>query len=364
MLFEICESVKELACAGDNVAISFIESAAFARINGLHVVFGKPKVLYDISKCDEISKSSRYVFKQLFNDVAREYSGFSNITDRVLVTSRVEKHDEYLVVDPGLATSFISNKSHIIVENVRDYELFIAIQDVVKKRHDISGKCTSIVVHGNGDQVCDSFKRYLGETYPCICVVDSDKKSPHSEISHSSTAGKLLCLDSNNKFVKKYIIPVHEVENLIPYEALVDHKINNNALSKVGIELLTKLWDEGDAYFFADIKSGLCVSKLFKYKSNKPFFSFWINYLEKLKIDMPHVFSEECLCQKCNNCKKNNSCEQIFIPKTGLYSTQTINQSCNYYDSSDSSELFREIWNGLGRVLVNITCAWKPLRLT
>jgi hypothetical protein len=162
-------------------------------------------------------------------------------------------------------------KTILLGENGNDIKVYALIAEYYKG---MSGKGSFILSYksqtGGGSTTVNEYKTIftVGEEF-CLCLLDSDKRSPHNKIG--DTAGKVMKhhhLNFSSNFKCNYhIVDVLEIENLLP-RIFYEENYEKKDVNKKGILKRIESFENIDvsSIFHIDFKMGL--KKLEDYKDD------------------------------------------------------------------------------------------------
>lgn len=200
---------------------------------------------------------------------------------------------------------------------------------------------------------------------PTLCIVDSDRKygetkKYQSEPESGSTWTRVRKKEKDLKQIpllppfSVYPLHVHEVENLIPTQALSELVGQDETLQvsmQPGLNMLEKLKtiDDGKPLLYYDMKKG------FPYMKTEPQREYWFNIIKSLggtERDLPPVTKEE---------GKNPAtiffppvCNNKLLERTIKLLNGRINQEMHMDDC------LAELWNEIGLLMLTWGCANLP----
>ncbi|MBB3440950.1 hypothetical protein [Rhizobium sp. BK379] len=111
----------------------------------------------------------------------------------------------------------------LVANTANDGEFLKQILNMTKRNHPI-GHFAFVVRHGGGSTIVECFNEELNAQRITICIVDSDRLSPHN---FSSTTVRALQASANqNAYVGGiFPTPCREIENFIPLDLIERHRL-------------------------------------------------------------------------------------------------------------------------------------------
>lgn len=271
MLFVLGEDIKneisqnnytdELAHILDNLA-SMIRS-------GKHMFFLERKFIQSILTDSPIRNHSKQIYNALLNSVRQikptieKLSVIAEITNEVLEVEVINSNRKIVRI-PGnyIINDIFTKETALIFEDFYDIDFISRISEIIMKRKDIySAKFNYDPINGAGGRTGEALsKRVRAMNQFCLCVADTDKKSPFC--NSGDTCNKIIL--ANNELIADdldhysiKILNCHEIENLIP--TFITNKVygDNNAYN-TRLEQQKKIFDyEKTSRLYFDFKNGI-----------------------------------------------------------------------------------------------------------
>ncbi|MGE4291579.1 MAG: hypothetical protein AB7E32_05145 [Desulfovibrio sp.] len=358
MLFYICNDLSDALQANDNNVITFLRSAAEAWRRGLHIITGMPKTLLEISKSNNLDNRTRQLFKQITRLTIREYSNYNTIHRFIFVQNSQTVEHRHICLSPQEADVFILSKTHLLLENLSDEPLYRTIAELYCHNQRLQCKINYHPENGNGGQIVDTYKMF-DNTIPCLCIVDSDKTSPYSKPNSKSTAYKITSVESPSRLAKVIVIPVHEVENLLPVDIVIDYRSKNGGISDEHKIILRILQTCKRHHRFADLKTGMAIDSIVRKCDRNSSKHFWLRFAFRTKIQ---ILNQELECgdKDCVSCEKSADCKYSFIPKSNVALNRLNISLQSFLEHSNNSKHLRVLWEMIGREITAWSCSSNP----
>ncbi|MEC4853322.1 MAG: hypothetical protein SAJ12_20265, partial [Jaaginema sp. PMC 1079.18] len=198
----------------------------------------------------------------------------------------------------------------------------------------------------------------------CLCIVDSDKKSPNSKLG--STASNIQSLDNtNNVITQLHILEVREAENLIPYQLLSEITEGNRDREKFVFMLETICASPSvEIAKFIDIKKGTNLKEIVK-SNNSNIEDFWRDKITGNR-DFSSILNSWCWdnweCEKLNS----RPCTCIVVPHFGESTLENITNLCRNelprHVACKVDQYLRSEWETIGQIIVDWCLAERPMR--
>lgn len=384
--------------------LSALENIALVRREGKHWIFAKPQTLITFKKCLELCERTRSVYSELLDDDP----GYPPpVIRRVEVTaldtgpsSRMDGKCKVIRIPARyFGDSKLIQETVLLAENLLDTDFYLKVAEtylVWKKlnRH-IKIRCERLP--GGGDTTFNLYKSIL-EALPgkrfCLCILDSDKESPHCPMG--GTAKKIeegveKMEEGNKPFGEHLVIGVRDIENLIPtvWYSQVSEKSDRMRC----VEFLEKLESSAiaEARKYVDLKEGLTGEKILQAKTIQVL-QDWLKWLKQLQGSSTTVINQnqqslktevvnrltelekltgatifETTCIKAESCQEKQNkklCQCIITTGLGdkilavvvnLLETMTAQQIAKEVDESLKPE-----WEKIGE-LVTAWCCVAPI---
>jgi hypothetical protein len=205
-----------------------------------------------------------------------------------------------------IMNSRITERVVFLAENIRDTRLYKRIGQVFLKQKRLLSliNINFDAVGGGGSCISEQYQSYLTEGQKlCFCLVDSDKK--YAKDSLGGTASRLCQIHENHirnsesdYFCSYYIIPIREIENMVPTSILFE-VVDGNEQRRVFMNLFEQLERTSPkARFYIDIKNGVNLRDIMV-SNNKPEIDYWLQQLRP--------FLDKCNYLKWGECRDDCS---------------------------------------------------------
>lgn len=275
MIFELIN--EEQANWSDESLLDALENLLKAFAEKQHIVIAPSSLLDKIIKNEDFSRKVRNIAAYAKQTV-RELKALIK-SDHVSTYIRIDlsNEDKFEIVEENQKTvlesgfAFFKNSSatqstSILGEDLNDARFYIYIGNFYIKNNSILNKFAlkHSCCHGGGSQTAKIYNNILAENKFCYCIVDSDKKHPHSSRGETCKAFFGNINDFKEFFFEKFgqvrILDAHEVESIIPINVL-DEIIENRGSSKdqkLTIKRLQRMIQkDSNIRLFLDHKKGL-----------------------------------------------------------------------------------------------------------
>ena len=297
----------------------------------------------------DVDKRTASFFLRI-HDHFSEIAGLKNQVESyisIVYGSALEKCGRCIRVGHQIAqASNFWHKSLFVVENLDDAKTYGAITQALKKNIALSFEPEL----GGGNTTCSVIENKLRENYIVFTIVDSDKKSPDSEIGPTAK----LIFDShfiqNHPLCRFQILNVCELENIFFSQSIWRDFMTETQACKIA--KIAEVAEEKDSSIrcFLDVKSGM------SYKQ------FDLNSYMQNTID---VIIPDCDTrrEKDGKCKKCKRCECKVVSGVGRYTKDLIknndflNKMQDYYEELPS--LIALDWNNIARIMSTWACGAK-----
>jgi hypothetical protein len=353
MLIRLDDSLIKDCGLADGKATKFkdcFENIADIRRRGFHFIYASRSLLECLANNVDLSSSSRAVFNKMFLNFSTESAILNEVDDVAIVSARQNNGTFRLRIEDFRDDAFLS-KNVLLLENSNDSRIYLSILKYYLKRNqlrELNHKWD--VRNGGGSTTHAEFKRLteLKETFT-FCILDSDKTSPTAKLGGTAEAFQKKPVKTNHGV--HLVLPVHEMENLIPIRAALaltygnsKFRTNQNVMSKLAAS------NKYDFYIHADLKKGLSKFKI-------------TTMSDKCKIFWEEQVKELGLSTKSCNCI-SDSCKHFYIQPFGKDFTANILDMIEKIECNIESficEFFHDIWTILGKKLSNYFCCPRPL---
>jgi|WetSurMetagenome_2_1015567.scaffolds.fasta_scaffold03112_6 hypothetical protein len=262
--------------SNNNSAISALELLSIGRRYGKIILTASREALNYLRECVYVTENTRAVFLHLFENYPINAIILDKVTFYVKVTA-LRNQMEVIESETSsvLEMSFsyiqdldIVNGTMVIAENQSEINFYNIISQCYRQNNDM--EFLQVLYQpqmGGGHTIATVYNNYQkNKKHFCLCIADSDKKYPESDIG--ATLKALNKVDDPNNYLCKIIgLEVREVENLIPLDILqkaceqdINHSSGFASISRVVTTI-------GSHYLlFLDIKDGLTKKKYYTSK--------------------------------------------------------------------------------------------------
>ncbi|EHJ14461.1 MULTISPECIES: hypothetical protein [Crocosphaera] len=294
-----------------------LENLALARREGKHSIIADLNTLKIIAKCSDLSKNAKISYKKILNDRPKFKAYLSHVSRyiEIIHPCNVNKIDSNSGKDIiKLPYTFFNDsetiqKSILLCENLQDTEFYKIIAETFCKWKRLNIKPKFEPSLGGGNTISTVYENIQNKKKRlCLCIVDSDKLSPNSSLG--STARNIKQKDDNTSVTTLlYILPVRELENLIPL-SILSELMSKNGDRENPFKQLEKIEESSvkEIRNFLDIKEGTRLKKIVNEPSSVK--DFWKDKLDKLpnySNDIDEWCYENWSC--CDPDPKKKSCK-------------------------------------------------------
>ena len=152
----------------------------------------------------------------------------------------------------------------LLTENEDDFDIYLKIAEMYAK-HTLESSVNACftVLPGGGSTIKGIFDRRKAGILPTLCMLDSDKVHPKGPIGSTAKMFQKPDFDSISNICRAHIIDAHELECLVPIQAIHDMLHSpTSTYSQIEKNKVFKLVDVADSDFrrWFDHKTGLTLS--------------------------------------------------------------------------------------------------------
>jgi hypothetical protein len=353
----------------DDQLILLLEDLARFRQAGFHLITGSSSLLKTIANLSNLSRRSSNLYLQVRDELIQLHY----VT--TLLARRIEITDGYAtkVIDHSdgrktfqipyrslkLQTPCVFNKTILLCENILDSKIYARIAEayIAMNKLDVT---LNLEKRGGGGSTIASEYHEVQQTQErlCLCVVDSDKKTPKSTIG--STAKSLRDKDDSNVLLCEVtIIEPRDIENLFPTSILREIvQDTNNKLSTIKmLETMDTCSANSDARYYLDIKKGITLGEVLTSPEQEEFHQYWKKILAK------HGFSEKFSCSVSGNCNKPRKCSCIIAEGLGDKIAEEFHDKFlrmtsphKIVERVSTIEHLRSNWESIGKIITAWGC--------
>jgi hypothetical protein len=369
MLIILNDSISDLDLMADEHSCIALQNLITCSLKGEHFVTGSRAVLNWLSEQESISIHLRKKVKRIENWVAQRGDLLNVIKRKIIVDSSVNEitklsENHWCVplihfYENGTSPSVILAESLVDVDLLYEaaiyYKFSKGIRAINIRYEPRSGGGSTIF------NVLDQIKNSRREF--CLCITDSDKKSPNCPQSSTSRKCESLCNDAS-WVVEHAELSVHEIENLIPIEILENSLSVQLELDKFDLlKSRTKILG-GDYYKFCDLKVGFTLKNLKSLDAGNPRYKYWKEVLDRLSSG-GHI-SEFCELSEIQCTAEDCSC--VLAPGFGdgllskIITKMKQTTPTKFHESAKDSFMIND-WLSIGRIFFEFSCCPDKDRL-
>jgi len=277
LFFEISAYPFDEALEDPEVVLA-VERILLAHACGEHVFFPSRHVLKTLRCCQHFGFMSQQIIRTI-DDRYAELAGLAKnlrftvdlVPERVFSATRFTGRRAVQVPIRDLAWSRLPERVAVVFENAgRDGQFWDIVVRAWLERKGYRISFSMDPVNGGGSGTADEFERCLLSGRWALCIVDSDKTFPDDGLRNTANAlakkwDDLLCSHPNAHILGiAHILPVRELENLIPPKTLdwIFEDSPENLLKIAALSRLLKIdadrgvEKERVRYGFVDLKDG------------------------------------------------------------------------------------------------------------
>ncbi|WP_198648422.1 hypothetical protein [Cyanothece sp. BG0011] len=363
----VIKDIKDSHSWPDDLILT-LENLATARREGKHSIIADLNTLKIITKCSDLSKNAKNVYNRILNDRSKFKAYLYHVSKYIEIinpceVNKINSHSGKDIIQ--LPYTFFNDsetiqKSILLCENLQDTNFYKIIGKTFCKWNNINIKLNFESRLGGGNTIATVYDNIQNKKKRfCICIVDSDKLSPESSLG--STAKKVKQKDDNASLITQlYILPVRELENLIPL-LILSELISNNKDRENAFKQLEEIENSSviEIRQFLDIKEGTQLKKIVKETISVK--NFWNDKLDKYinNIDEWCYKNWSCTNEQSCNCKISLGFGENILENTITYlNTQSPSKITSMVEDSLRSE-----WENIGQFMLNWGFADPPMRI-
>jgi hypothetical protein len=278
MYIDLCSSFTRLS--DDEIARyhGIIENLIIAHAEGWHVFAPDRGVIrYLLPKLSLSRSQSEILLAHIMPRISTLRGSALSADFRVVVTP--DNMQNLSNIDRGIrvAASRFSTVNNcrnvrlIVEDSNSDGEYMRAICNALKNVIGINAPISFEIVHGGGSRLAARFREEASIGWCVVCVSDSDRRVPDADLRGNPRVIHEIGRLANSPLVKAIILPVREIENMIPL-MYIDHVYKNDPSIIGRVSVLRSIQEtdlaigkRGSASYLAvhDMKEGL-TAKDFK----------------------------------------------------------------------------------------------------
>lgn len=342
-----------------------IEQILISAFRGVHLVILGNVNLYEIFASNDFGLSvvSRAALDRIRSQYALRGAAISLVDEYIVVTV----DQSISIAAPGislpLSIAIDINFLPVVVlaENSIDAEIFeIAARHFVTNKRANGLNVNLVARGGGGSQIFPELENsVLKDRRLTLVVTDADFKYPNAD--HSDTSKKCQRFtEEKGGICRHYIIPVREIENLIPEGVREELLIKSNSDAEQRLRLVCDAIPE--VQVFCDLKDGLAAARMFKL-SVGPEFDFIMKISKTAGgVDRRCQIQESCHAERQ---APEQRCQCILVPKIGALAPgflSWLKTQSNHKALEAFSGTFKDWWLEIGAIVFSRAVAEPRLR--
>ena len=337
----------------------FLDILMLAYQEGNHLVVMRPALASCLIGDNKVYDKTKKILMHYYNHTAKQANNYLNYFNvSVEIISSLKQRSCYSDIDTRnefrqmKSSDFIKsvNIQHTILlgENNTDSIVYKMFGQYFLDKNRINSlyiNCSNQA--GGGSTTHQSYQEiYEANDRFCLCILDSDKKTPDSSIGN--TAKKVVIFHEkggNTNLRCSWLISekVLEIENLLPSQFYLDEFVDDVNKSNI-YKSLKDL--EGIACNFFDFKNGV---KCIRLHNDLAYAEFW-NGLLKINCDDNCEYEFED--KDCCSIKAIKGYGAKVLDQFVIYASK--NNLVNVFDNED--DFFSEEWTKMGSQIASFCC--------
>lgn len=366
MLFEIDISlISELNNPSPSLdLIETLDLLARACWQGNHLIFADRNVLEFLKDFDGASPITKHVFEQLFQIFPQSQAYLSLFSYKVIVVGvrDVFEHEKINNVNVirisanVLSQTNILNPTILLGENLNDANFLIYFGRARLIKNRLQGVHLSYDPRGGGGHTTADIYDDIQQARLnlCLCIVDSDKLFPSASIGQTARDVQRVN-DVSQPLCQYFILPTHEIENIIPLSILTESSENDPNLLNA-INDIRRVESE-DSRLFLDIKQGLKLNDIIN-NTNIDFANYWNSVIAAMSLPND--------CWAASECVRDNDCTCIVFHSMGnnvISNVLSYVQNITHHKLSEMvDKSVEKLWEIHGDIIISWCCANYPMR--
>lgn len=340
---------------------------------GIHYVYCSRTVAdFLYTQEQQFTRLSFGVIKQVRNELTQSRQIFERITTKIFIdlsaSGFINSNDgTWRVHLLNFEAHELSHKTLLVCEDVTDGKILIRAAEC----HQINIGLKSVMCisadlrHGGGGSIGIVLNYIIeNEKKICICIVDSDKKSPDSALGGTALSCKKVA-DKSKHLLKLIILDSRELENVVPFRISIEALTSNNTNHDNFI-----FYTDNAAFHemlqYCDFKNGTCLNWVRSLPENSHERNYWDGILTLITA---HGFSiDESTNKSCDDgCKiSTGQCNWKFfhsLPDRILRRIDELPLSSHKFAELCKSSQNNAEWLRLGQHVFEWACGKKPSRI-
>jgi len=381
MLFQIDRSIANLFTSGSptSLDVAGLRYLVLGSSEGNHKITGQRKTLRELAQAQSVDSHTRNALTRAVTQVYQDGNLFCKL--RVVGQVVADTQTAPLSSSNGMQrvitlplrwfdSSAKIQPTVLLGENSSDANVFLKMGEVGTILTDLGyvpvvARCT----HGGGNTTGTVLDQTVQSGQLCLCIVDSDKKSPSGP--SGGTAQAVTPYKNAQSYPLAHVEETvgRDLENSLPDLFYVDAYGGHPSYSSLA-ELLMALSSAGevDVRNHLDIENGLKLYDLFSLTPGTRDFTFWQSKLDSV-IKMMKLSSGSLPCLSIKICSQQirATCTCILVPPNRA---NILNEFLQRYQNADRYKLraalddsVRPEWLRLGSLIAAWCCADPKMRL-
>ncbi len=344
-----------------------LENLATSRREGKHSIIADRETLEIIVKCSDLPERTKRIYNNILNNVPKFKAYLSHISRYIEIinpcdVSKIDSNSGKDIIQLPYTFFYDSEtiqKSILLCEHLQDTEFYQIIGQTFCKWNNVNIKLNFESRLGGGNTIATVYENIQNKNKRlCLCIVDSDKLSPDSSLG--STAKRVREKDDNTFVTTQlYILPVREIENLIPL-SILSEIISKNRNRENAFKQLEEIENSSvqEIRKFLDIKEGTRLKKIVKEPISVK--NFWNDKLDKYVNDIDKWCHNNWSCtnEKSCNCQISLGFGENILENSITY----LNTQFPSKITSMVEESLRSEWENIGQIMLNWGFANPPMR--
>ena len=381
MLFQIDRSIADLFTSGSatSLDVAGLRYLVLGSSEGSHKITGQRKTLTDLAQAKSIDVHTRNALARAEGQVYQDgpLSHKLRVVGQVVAATQTTPSSsingaQRVITFPlrWFDSSAKIQPTALLGENSSDAYVFLRMGETGTILTDLGylpivARCT----HGGGNTTGAVLDQIVQSGQLCLCIVDSDKKSPSGP--SGGTAQAVAPYKNAQTYPLAHVEETvgRDLENSLPDLFYVDAYGTHPSYNFLA-ELLMTLSSAGeiDVRNHLDIENGLKLHDLFSLTQGTSDFIFWQNKLNSV-IKMMNRSSVSLPCLSIQICSQQSwaTCTCVLVPPNRA---NILNEFLRRYQNADRYKLraalddsVRPEWLRLGGLIAAWCCADLKMRL-
>lgn len=295
MLLFLHENIFDLDFSNNELANHAIENILASGVDGNHLILAELTTLRRLAELNVLSARSKSYLRRMINSFSevgsliRSIDFFYTIEGPLVDPYKVDGGESWHI--PLLSFNRMESvaKTTLLAENLTDCKIYQHAADHFRILNGFRNLKISFTNQGGGGSTtAEEIRRRVADpTGICLCIIDSDRLSPNSDIGLTAQSCLAAVNDSQKWWLELFLTLKRELENELPESFVVKALTSNAEFQNIldtflrNKESLTTIDIQVISYL--DLKEGLSLNWILSQSESVK--AFWLNAIGSLVVE-------------------------------------------------------------------------------